>query len=275
MKKLVMFTTALFLFLLPSVYSITGIAVSPSKLDILFGDDSETSFPVKVINNGNTDLRIVISSEKFDIIPEKNHFIVQRCRCKNYCDIHLVECDTLSSPDEVMITLRNPKKPMVGNIKFTGTQLADGQEVSTNLGLNVTYKGQSMTEVESEALTTLPETTTTTTVPSGVVEPEDQQRKIYTPPETKKIGDKPELSFGEWIERNQTMFLLSIGGVGTVLVLSIFGYFIRKRKKTVEEIEKEMTRPQFPIYPTSQPIQMPYPQTEPIIIDEMKKKEEE
>ena len=304
MKRLLLFTTCLFLFLFPSAYATMGIGISPTKLDVFFADDDdEVSFKVKVINSGNTNLKINISS-KLDISPDKNLFILQACYCKNYCDIHVVGCDALYPPDEITITLGNPRKPTIEYITFSGSLLIEGGMVavgvSAKMRINITYHGESPTSEDDpeqneenvifplETGTTSPslpptETTSTTTVSKGVVEPEQSKDKPISTHEKEQaeptfVKGESEFSIGDWVENNQLIILGSIGAVG---VVSATG-FVVKRKKAMRKIIEEEARPQ-PLqtqYPVTMSVSREtktvsfYPQSdsEPIIIDETKKK---
>jgi len=188
MKRLLLFTTCLFLFLFHPAYATMGIGISPTKLDVFFADDDEVSFKVKVINSGNSNLKINISS-KLDMNPDKNLFILQACYCKNYCDIHVVGCNALYPPDEVTITLRNPREPTIKYITFSGSLLTAGEMiavgVSAKLRINVTYQGESPapeddpeTQEENKVVFPLETGTTIPSLPptkSNIV-PEDSSR---------------------------------------------------------------------------------------------------
>jgi len=260
MKKLYIITLICFLFVMSPAYSTMGIGVSPTKLDVAFGNENTITFKVKLMNSGNVDLKINISSN-LGITPEKNNFILDACRCQNYCNIHVVECDELMPPDEFIITLQNPRKPIIDYITFSGSQLVSGGMVSTGtsakLKLNITYNGQASSEEPKKGsssnnpstTTTIKTTTTlppltTTTVTRGVIEPSDiNQSKEYT--QTSINGNDDSF-----------LYILIIGGSVSI---PIIGYVIYiKIKKPEEDV---MPQTEYPSQSNS---------GEPEVIDETK-----
>ena len=304
MRKPVLVIANLFFafLLLPSAYATMGIGIMPTKLDMTFVNEDELAFKVKIINSGNIDLKINITSSDAEIIPEKNNYVLQACRCKNYCSLTVTDCDSVSPPDELIIRIKNPKKALIDYITFSGRQLIEGGQVvttgvSAKMRINITYKGQvpkeePKEEEESQIVYTASnpssssQTTTSTTIPqiqnntTGVVEPSDQERKpIRSEPAVENdITTESKMPFGVWIERNLNLIIMSTGGVGICSATIFIGYYFVNRRRRLNKILEEsssviITQPVvYPeTYPTAYSPPVPFPSSDQLIIDETKK----
>jgi len=271
-----------------------GIGVTPTKLEIVFGNDNELTLKVKLINSGNVNLRVNVTS-RLNISSDKNDFILSACKCKNYCDINVVECNELTSPEDVTIILKNPRKPIVEYITFSGLQLVSGGMVTTGvsakLRINITYNGQTPIEdpeknsnttyieqpsnpsSQSHTTTTIPPTsttTTTTTIPKAVVEPADQKNKSQDTGAVVQGNDENK-------NDSSLLYILLIGGGVSVPLIGYFAYR-KTRIQPQEEVvyPQQYVQPQNIEYPVQfQPDFQQQPQlqfsNDPEIIDETKK----
>lgn len=283
-----------FLFIIPNAHATMGMGITPTKLELSFGNEDEITINVKIINSGNINLLININSN-LTIIPSKNNFILSSCSCKNYCDIHVVECSALYPPEEVTIRIKNPKKPVIEYIKFSGSIVGGSDSivavgVSAETRLNISYNGKVPTKnddvkknentvvLTSIPPTNLPKTTTTQstvattvqpTTAQSVVEPSDQQK----PKSGGLIVQEAieSIPLGKWVEDNQLLVATPI----IIASASIGGVFLIKRKKN-NEPQKFDNIQKLPVYVETtgnSRVGMSY-QTdqEPIIIDETKEK---
>jgi len=282
-----------FLFIIPNAHATIGIGITPTKLELSFGNEDEQTINAKIINSGNMNLYINITSN-LTIIPSKNNFILSSCSCKNYCDIHVVECSALYPPEDITIRVKNPKKPTIEYIRFSGSMVGGSDNiiavgVSAEMRLNISYNGKVPTQKDdvknnentivltSIPPTNLPKTTTTQqstttvqpTTAQSVVEPSDQQK----PKSGGLIVQEAieSIPLGKWIEDNQLLVATPI----LIASASIGGVFLIKRKKNNEPQKFDKIQ-QLPVYVETignPRVGMSYStDQEPIIIDETKEK---
>jgi hypothetical protein len=282
-----------FLVIIPNAHATMGIGITPTNNPLFFENEDEQIITAKIINSGNMNLLININSN-LTIIPSKNNFILSSCSCKNYCDIHVVECSALYPPEEVTIRIKNPRKPIIEYIKFSGSIVGGSDSiiaigVSAEIRLNISYNGKVPTQKDdvkknentviltSIPPTNLPKTTTTQqstttvqpTTAQSVVEPSDQQK----PKSGGLIVQEAieSIPLGKWIEDNQLLVATPI----IIASASIGGVFLIKRKKN-NEPQKFDNIQKLPVYVETignPRVGMSYStDQEPIIIDETKEK---
>jgi hypothetical protein len=258
MRKLLLPVIVLQLILISPVLATIGIGVSPMDKDIeYYQGDNHIELPITLVNTGNTDLEVNVTSDELNIDEHIDYFL-PKCACEGFCsDPELLECDSVVEPHKLTLKIYNPEQTIVGYIDLIGVGESDGM-VKTSVGakikIDVTYHDEVFTTTTSTSTTTIFKVTTSpsTTSPSSggggssgttasstsststqsttIKGATTTQRVTNTPTTqphsvttTKKQDIEPEEydSFLEWLLGSSEAFYIAIGIIIIIIVGAI------------------------------------------------------
>jgi len=163
MNKFVTLFLILTLTISPALATI-GIGISPTSLKLdYYTDTPAQEVKITLLNTGDTDLNINVSSQGLDI--ENRQFFLASCSCEGFCEAERIGCTDLNPPLTFYLKIYNPRSDKIGKIVYSGVGASGGMvktSVSAETSTKLTYYGSPSTTSTTITATTIHSTTTST-----------------------------------------------------------------------------------------------------------------
>jgi hypothetical protein len=241
-------------FMFDSVLAVgeVGLGISPSRVRVTFNDNqAEVTIPVQIVNSGDRDLLVSVSSSDINITA--NDFSISRCSCEGF--YNPIYCINKTSPILSNIIIQNPKRSINGLvINFTGRNTNASQvNVIIQMVIDIKYEGATTTPFfptttissSSSSYTPKPEEKKTVIIINNSLDGVVNQTNI-TEEITVTTLEQPQdliLVDNHVEEQNPAMFILLIIIIA-VIIVSIF-FLVRRRSIAKKELYKQGFRLNF------------------------------